>query len=385
MQCTEGTFYQEIATDTGLPVRLAADIVLIVDDSGSMKNEQDWIPDAAAALESALIRQNIGNGALKNQYFVVLFGNTEGENFRSNRTMVVDVNGRVNLTVNQVRSAMRKFSRNGNAEDGYQAIELALDIKELRRDNPDVALNIGLVTDEPRDPFRNTAAGTESSMQEITAELVARNAKLNLFGQFLFDSPSIDNIIAVDYQGKIYSRISGVEVNTRGFQSPDVNVSFQANDESCRAFVQYAPLAMATGGAIWNLKFVDDTAGSSELRKSFTDAMARIKVEEISQQSVCIECVITCEGPERKAKRVCSEKVDQIFCRCKVNRGPAADCEQERFANREEFLQTVQYDYSSMYRNCDRHVPPYPRHYDGWCDDWPFDEDGFCGLEPPAK
>ena len=218
-QCTENTTYRELGIGNELPSRSAVDIVLIVDDSASMAAEQGWIPSAVDALERAFRNSNIGRRAkLRNKYYVVLFGNTEGTNFRDNRTSIVTVDGNAAMNAKKVEQAMAKFTMSGNAEDGYEAIELALSIEELRR-NDDVALNLALVTDEPRDPFGNTGPGTVSSLNDIRDKLLKRKATVNVLGKFNFESNFMNNekIVAVDSQGRIHS-LDGETIETDGFR-----------------------------------------------------------------------------------------------------------------------------------------------------------------------
>ena len=394
-RCVEETTYRELAVGRGLPQRSAADIVLIVDDSGSMRNEQDWIPSAAEALENALVRDGIGNGTLKNKYYVVLFGNMREypdvpgwSDFRYNRSTVVTVDGSVALNVDQVQAAMNRFTKSGNAEDGYEAIERALSIKELRPSD-DVALNLALVTDEPRDPFPDAPAGTSSSLDDIREKLIRRGAALNLLGKFRFTSNVVENdddIIAVDYRGVIHRSDTEETINTTGFQSSIRRVSVTANnerdlEESCRQFVEYAPLAMSTGGAVWSLGKIKETETKPLERQAFTDALARIKVEEVVLQPVCAECKVTCVGPERNRVETCDRGIDQIYCRCRETGESHKMCQTSR---RElDNLQTSQYDFSPLYRACA--AKGYPSRYTGWCDlEWPFGKhfDGsWCGQQ----
>ena len=394
-QCTENTTYRELGIGNELPSRSAVDIVLIVDDSASMAAEQGWIPSAVNALERAFRNSNIGRRAkLRNKYYVVLFGNTEGPNFRNNRTSIVTVNGRAQMESGEVEEAMAKFGKNGNAEDGYQAIELALSIEELRR-RDDVALNLALVTDEPRDPFGNTGPGTVSSLNDIRDELLKRKATVNVLGKFNFESNFMNNekIVAVDSQGRIHS-LDGETIETDGFQNSSISVSVTAQrafdlEESCRAFVQYAPLAMSTGGAVWDLGIIKDTESNSKDRTAFTNALARIKVEEVVLQSICAECKGTCEGPERKPAEKCSQEIDQTYCRCRMSGKSDEECRgqiNDDEANDLQSPQTAQHVFSSLYSTC---ADPddgggFPANYEGWCDpNWPFGKkfDGkICGL-----
>ena len=359
-----------------------------------MDKEQSWIPSAVRALDNALKDSGIGTGKsdsqmLRNKYYVVLFGNAKNyrDDFRDNRSSIVKVNGRVRMNAAKVEKAMAKFGKEGNAEDGYEAIERALSIKQLRRENEDVALNLALVTDEPRDPFRGTEAGTNSSLDDIRKELIKRKATLNVLGKFNFESNAVDNqdIVAVDFQGHIHG-LDGKTVETGGFQNSSINISLtpaqdSEMDESCRAFVEYAPLAMSTGGAVWDLGIIKGTEKNSKNREAFTKILAEIKAGEVLRQSVCAECKVTCEGPERKPNETCNPEVDQIYCRCRASGKSDEECERQIKEGND--LQTAQYDFSSLYSTCA--ARGFPAKYEGWCDkNWPFDKKfngDLCGMK----
>ncbi|XP_065837488.1 uncharacterized protein [Oscarella lobularis] len=374
-ECVEKTTYSELTVGGGLPKRKAADIVLIVDDSGSMKKAHSWIPRAAEALEDELLRAEIGTiENLPNKYYVVRFGLAGGS-----RSEVVTVSGSAALEVTQVTAAMQTFTEKGNSEDGYEAIERALSIKELRS-HEDVALNLALVTDEPRDPL-DVAAGTKSSLTDIREKLLNRNATLNLLGKFNFTSTEISGkIAAIDYVGHIHF-VNETTVSTDGFQNMKKtsmtlkDPPLQDNDDSCRSFVVYAPLAMSTGGAVWNLGVIKTTKDNDEERVAFTKTLARIKVEEVLMRSVCAECNVKCVGPEQKEVRTCNKEIEQIYCRCRMGGKSYEECKLWLFNNSSNLiangLQSAQYDFSPIYKTCEDHG--FPTKYEGWCDsNWPF-------------
>ena len=379
-ECVEETTYSELTVGGGLPKRKAADIVLIVDDSGSMAEAHSWIPSAAAALEDALQLAEIGTiENLPNKYYVVRFGLAGGS-----RSEVVTVSGSAALESTQVAAAMETFTEEGNAEDGYEAIERALSIKELRS-HEDVALNLALVTDEPRDPL-DAPAGTELSLTDIREKLLKRNATLNLLGKFNFASTEISGkIAAIDYVGHIHL-VNETTVSTAGFQNMKKtsmtlkDPTYQYNDDSCRSFVVYAPLAMSTGGAVWNLGVIETTEENDEERVAFTKTLARIKVEEVLMRSVCAECNVKCVGPEQKEVRTCNKEIEQIYCRCRMGGKSYEECNNSSnlIANG---LQSAQYDFSPIYKTCEDHG--FPTKYEGWCDrNWPFGphfSNRFCG------
>ena len=317
----ERTYYQELNDSASSQKHKATDFILIVDDSASMSTEQDWIAQAALALDERLNARSIGTGEKKNHFFVVIFGiiNHDVDDWLLYRVEIFN-NSYARFSAKSVETAAKTaFKKKGNAEDGYEAIEKALAMPELRSDDPEVALNIALITDEPRDPCSRPRGGdppgTESSREDILRQLLNKTAKLNVMANIRLrlneDTAETDRVIAVDYKGTVFRR--------NGVTPPEQfeNVGFEASYTSCKSFLDYGYLAMRTQGAVWNLNLVDETADDDQLRTTFTSDVARIKVEEIVSGPQCQECRITC-NEDGSETTVCTTEVDSFFCTCRA-------------------------------------------------------------------
>ena len=217
----------------------AADVVLLVDESGSMLEEHAWIPAMTRLLDQALQEVEVGVEP-RNRFGVVGFGDdcTEGS-----------VLGRVLLSSAQeafaVADNISDFTRDlnvgGREEDGYSAIEVALESYEFR----DVARQFILITDEDRDVL--TANLTRDSVREMLEDSdVLLNAVINQ--EFLGGVDA--RALGVDGNGDAYvyapSRRLGYEV---------LEGSGVARQDSAHGSTgtDYTQLALELGGAAWDL------------------------------------------------------------------------------------------------------------------------------------
>lgn len=138
-----------------------ADIVLVVDESGSME-EQSWIASMIRQLESSLIDV----GVTDNQYALVGFGS-----WSVAPRFVTDPD---NPWANAETAALRAGALlvNGGIEDGYWGIDYALQNLEFR---PNSAKHVILLTDEDRDVEQSTIT-RESLSEKLLASGIALHA-----------------------------------------------------------------------------------------------------------------------------------------------------------------------------------------------------------------
>ncbi len=135
-----------IRGEAGAEASGAVDVIIVVDESGSMAGEQaflaDFIPDLEAGLAAAGVGTNPGSGP--NQYGLVGFGSATVDA----RSLLVG--GAAFGTAADFAVAAGSLLVNGGTEDGYDGIDLALDggIYALR---PQATTLIILVSDEDRD------------------------------------------------------------------------------------------------------------------------------------------------------------------------------------------------------------------------------------------
>jgi hypothetical protein len=169
------------------------------------------------------------------------------------------------MTAAQFATATGSLVLTGGTEDGYAGMNFAFGAYTF---TPGAALNIVLVTDEDRD--NTNAALTYAS---ILAAFRNRNALLNAVVNNPFTCSG--GALGVDSNNTAY-KANG----TGGFTTctPGVVGNGSGNTEN-----DYVALALATGGAAWDL---NQLRAGGNTAVSFTNAFVDIKVQEIIQQTV---------------------------------------------------------------------------------------------------
>ncbi len=264
-----------------------ADIVFLVDESGSMETEHDWIPGMVSSLDVALNTANITN----NQYALVGFGGFEhGGSVAGDpphKHLLGGSNTNIHTTGNNWGSAAElaagagTLQLNGNEEDGWAAIDFALNNYSFRTG---AAINFILITDEDRDIIDDSL-----SFNGLQSALANKSALLNVVVDATFGSDTVDDIpvLGIDADGNAYKPdgSGGFATDTGGFTISSDNSSGSSGIDTETAYID---LALATGGAAWDLNQLrlaaDPLNPQPDLAESFTAAFVDIKVEEIGQQ-----------------------------------------------------------------------------------------------------
>lgn len=125
----------------------AAEVVFVVDESSSLALSHQWLPELATGLEEALHRRGIGQH-LPNLYSIVGFASTA--NGLTGKGHVIRSDGAIFYPVSKFLNASAMLHNDGRREDGYCAIQHALDrVRSSHRANS--CLHLILITDEDRD------------------------------------------------------------------------------------------------------------------------------------------------------------------------------------------------------------------------------------------
>ncbi|NEP79498.1 MAG: PEP-CTERM sorting domain-containing protein [Okeania sp. SIO3B3] len=239
-----------------------ADVVFVVDESGSMGGEHAWLKNAVVALEAEFNAAGIGNGADINQYGLVGFSVGKSNAQRVSHQVG---NGKLGSS-NDLVTALAQLSLDGNIEDGYAGMDEALSYPF----RPGSSVNIVLVTDEDRD---NTDASLTYS--SILSNFSTQNALLN----------AVVNINLKDDKG---TTALGFDGNKNAYL-PDGNGGYVmssagvAVSEAGTTEKDYAKLAWTAQngsavGAVWDL---NQLRQGGLIADSFSQAFAEVKVQEI--------------------------------------------------------------------------------------------------------
>ncbi len=238
------------------PTNSKADVVVIMDESGSMDTEQAWIGPTIGTLDSQLQAAGVTDA----RYGLVGFGSSgAGELGRS-----IQVGGSDFGSASEFDAASGSLITNGSDEDGYAAMDHTLANYSFR---PDAAVNFIFVTDEDRDDEvpSLTYASTRSA-------LVDQGILLNAIVDNSFFDGSENQALGMDSERTAY-----VQDGT-GFTNEPVGFvgSGDGNTDD-----DYVELAFDTGGAAWDL---NNLRAGGDAATAFTNAFVDIKVEEISTQ-----------------------------------------------------------------------------------------------------
>lgn len=236
-----------------------ADVIFVVDESGSMAGEHAWIANMVTDLDTSLSTAGVTN----NRYGIVGFGASNPA------PTTVQTWG----TAGQASAATGNLVTNGGTEDGWAGISYALNNYSFRSN---AGVQIVLITDEDRDNYYGSL-----SYNSVLAELHAKNAMLNVvvnanfssdngaaLGMFAagtdLDDTTADvdeNAILVDGSGGYTLSSNGAVISAYGTTNAD-----------------YITMAHATEGAAWNLNVLRRGGLDAE---SFTNAFVDFKTEEI--------------------------------------------------------------------------------------------------------
>ncbi|SFK25795.1 putative Ig domain-containing protein [Lysobacter sp. cf310] len=235
----------------------AADVVVVVDESGSMSGEHDWIADFAAPLEAHLTTNGVGDGAVPNRYGLLAYDPVP---------LPINVGTTLTGDYRQFITASAQLALRGSGtEDGWRAVRHAIFQYPLRETT---ARNIILVTDEDRD---NTDASI--TYASLLGEMRAQKAVLNAVVNARFKCGDGSAALGLG-QHKV-----GYKADGRGGFQTCANASAYGGDGTTIA--DYVNMALETGGAAWDIEVLRD---GGRVAQSFTNALLKIKVQEILQQ-----------------------------------------------------------------------------------------------------
>jgi hypothetical protein len=242
-----------------------ADVVVLMDESGSMAGEQAWIKPTITTLDGKLNTA----GLTPNQYGSVGFAVGGGPGLT--RYFNVPAPG-VSNTVGGLTNAFGTaasfqtltYSTGGGTEDGWAAITAA----NAYSFRAGTARNYILVTDEDRD---STATSNTLTYAGVLASMTSTKTLLNAIVDATFSCGGVTaGVLGIDSKGNCY-----VADGSGGYTKGAGGVAVSGFGTT---IANYVDMALATGGAAWNLNLL--RAGGLTAT-SFTAAFVDIKVQEI--------------------------------------------------------------------------------------------------------
>lgn len=243
------------------PINPVADVVFIVDESGSMDAEHAWLGtlvSGAGGLDAKLAAA----GVTDRRYWLVGFGGDTGTGGH-----FVGGCGSAGCNAATFSTATTSLVTDGTFEDGYAGMNFALGNAGLRAGS---ARNFVLVTDEDRDGF--DAALNFANMRSA---LAGAGVVLNVVVDANFGKPGFGGaVIGIDDSGVGYSP-DGAGGYTTEPATFDVTGDFGTTE------ADYVELMRLLNGAAWDINILR-TGGLTG--QSFTAAFTDIKVAEITTE-----------------------------------------------------------------------------------------------------
>ncbi|MEM9208898.1 MAG: PKD domain-containing protein [Pseudomonadota bacterium] len=229
-----------IATDNDA---FSPHIVVVVDESGSMRGRHDWIADALAELGHALEQRNMN--ALPDRVDVTLAGFTTRPRELADRS-----------TFAAASQAARRLRIDGGTEDGYVAIRDIL--QSYLASNEFSPTTVVLVTDEDRDVTDKNL--TFAALSDL---LLQNGIVVHAVTKARIVCPDLRNGLAADRNG------TAITIGPDGVSDCSA-AQVQSVDD-------YAELAWETGGLVWNLDALaraGDAPASPETLERFATALS---------------------------------------------------------------------------------------------------------------
>ena len=295
-QHQEGSYYHNVISFTSGPAtQAAADVIFVVDESGSMVMEHDWIRDEVFRLDSQLQGRGVGAGENENLFALVGFG-------RNDPVAIAGVVLSQLATPADFVTASLDLRLNGLVEDGYAGMDFAVGNIALR---PGTAKMMILVTDEDRGIIRKDLS-RDIIEQRLTEAGFVLNVVVN---QGFLADPTNNNSHALGLNGNETAYV--FDPNSPSlFTTEEGGVANFGNFFSFgNTYRDYVELAFGLGGAAWDLNQFREEGLFAE---AFTSAFTEVKVEEImSVFRLCFSCL--CTPPEPQCVVAENVTIDSCF------------------------------------------------------------------------
>jgi len=259
----EGSHYYHVRpVGIGSASQVAADVIFVVDESGSMEGEQAWIREEVQVLDRMLKEKGVGSGTRRNLFALVGFS-------RNNPDDIFGITLTDLASSSDFVEVARSLVVTGTAEDGYAAIDYALSNIATRSDT---ARQIILVTDADRRNLR-----FDLNRDVIEQRLRNRGFTLNVVVNQGFAINEQDGVFALGLtrtsgyvldplMSRLYSTVSAGDVTLSSM------VSFGSTAQD------YVTLALNLGGAAWDLNQLRE---GGTFARAFVNVFSDVKVEEM--------------------------------------------------------------------------------------------------------
>jgi hypothetical protein len=227
----------------------AANIILLVDESGSMTMQHSWIPEMIEQLDNALVNVGIGVNP-RNRFGVIGFGddctteNTFDQAFLTNESVTY-------VPADRIVELTQRLQTKGKYEDGYRAIASAFK-QYTFGDRTNLFI---LISDEDRDNISNI------TRDEIKSMLADNEVILNVVVSEEFTGDEV-RAFGIDAEGTAYIYDPSSDVLFRNVDNIGVPVKDSAHGSTS---IDYTQLAFQLKGGSWDIDLLSQ--GISVLAK----------------------------------------------------------------------------------------------------------------------
>lgn len=244
------------------PVASAAEVslglahqLLLVDHSGSLRGQYEWIGDIATRLEASGASTRFGLMEFSENAHPLLLGNKPFGNAR------------------EFNAGIKRLKRGGASEDGYQAIEQAVTDYSLEKR---IASHIILISDEHRS-VTNGAVTADSLALKIFNANVPVTAIVS--AHFFCDDGSM--ALGMNANG-------GIIADSNGHVSYCTIGKVAEPNQSSHSVTDYVDLALSSGGSVWDIRVPRSGIRGSTL---FAQAFTEIHSGAIDQQLLAVDAI----------------------------------------------------------------------------------------------
>lgn len=250
--------YCALSKELDMNTSPVSDVTVVIDESGSMSGEHDWVAELIPLLEAHLRSNEIGDGSDVNNYGLVGYGDSKVV------PRQVNVGSGAMGTAEDFITASNSLRTSGGKEDGWAGLKFALGYP--LRDGS--SRNMILVTDEDRDNTDDTL-----TFESIKADLESENVILNVAVNAKFECE--DGSAAL---GLGQNKVGFVADGSGGFE---ICQNAHVKSDAGTTDKDYIDLALSLGGAAWDLNVLRSGGINAQ---SFSSAFVEIKVQEIKRQ-----------------------------------------------------------------------------------------------------
>ena len=215
----------------------AANIILLVDESGSMTMQHSWIPEMIEQLDNALVNAGIGMNP-RNRFGVIGFGDdctteaTFDQAFLTNESVTY-------MPADRIVELTQRLQTGGKYEDGYRAIASAFK-QYMFGDRTSLFI---LISDEDRDAVSNI------TRDEIKSMLTDNEVVLNVVVSEEFTGGEA-RAFGIDAEGTAYVYDPSSDVLFRNVDNFGVPVKDSAHGSTN---IDYTQLALQAKGGSWDI------------------------------------------------------------------------------------------------------------------------------------